>query len=437
MVRLILAICALATAPNFAVAQASRNVLIDQAAAQRHGLTRAWFSYLNVGGAQSPIVDVKFDRGTLFIQTGIATTHAIDGDSGRTLWVAQAGAARHPSLPLGVSETHVAVVNGTTLYVLDRATGQIEFTNTLHGVPSVGAAVTDEAVFVPNEAGQVEVYSVKDEDHRNLANLRLEGRDLTQPAVSYLGVAVGSGRGDVGLANLSGTKLAFRFPTNFAFEASPAAWGPRIYAGNSGGLLYCFDDLSGRETWSFAAGSPITHTPVAFSDAVYVLCQDLTMYRVSAQTGNEEWVAKDIRNFLAASPTRIYASDKFGRLAVLSAKTGALIDRVSMPAFAFPVTNNQTDQIFLATERGLIQSLHEVELTKRVEYHPPPKEEAKPEPAAPPVPRESKSAQKAPPADTPPEKKKPASQPPIPAENPFAPAPDAKPNAEANPFGAR
>ena len=33
--------------------------------------------------ATSPIVDIKFDSGTLFVQTGIATTHAIDGETGR------------------------------------------------------------------------------------------------------------------------------------------------------------------------------------------------------------------------------------------------------------------------------------------------------------------------------------------------------------------
>ncbi len=437
MFRLALMVSAWLLTPVLALAQAPRTALIDQTAANRHGLTRAWFASINVGGAQSPIVDIKFDRGTLFVQTGIATTHAIDGETGRTLWVAGVGAARHPSLPLGISESRVAVVNGTTLYVLDRATGQVQFSQSLHGVPSVGAAFSDVAVFVPTITGQVEVYSVEDDDHRNLANLRIEGRDLTQPATGYLGVAVGSGRGDLGLASLSGTKLTFRFPTNFGFTAAPAAWGSKIYAGNVGGLLYCFNDLSGREAWSYAAGSAITHTPVAFNDAVYVLCEDLTMYRVSADSGREEWAAKNIRSFLAASPTRIYAIDRFGRLAVLSAKTGALVDRVSMPAFPFPVTNNHSDQIFLATERGLIQSLHEVELTKRLEYSPPPKESPKPEPAGPAASSETKSVKQAPRADKPAAKTKPVPQPPTPAENPFAPAPEPKPNAEANPFGAR
>jgi hypothetical protein len=417
------------------LAQVARPQLIEQAAARRHGLARAWFGYVRVGGGRWPVVDIKFDAGTLFVQTGIGTIHAIDGDTGRTIWSADVGSPRHPSLPLGVSESRVAALNGTTLYVLSRETGQVEFTKSTRGVPTSGVALTDEAVFVPNTAGQIETYSLVEEDHRNLANLRLEGRDLPQPATSYLGVVACSGRGDLGLANLSGTDLIFRLPTNYSFTASPAAWGPRFYAGNRGGILYAFDDASGSEQWSFAAGSAITQMPVPFADAIYVLCEDLTMYRVSAESGREEWVAKNVRRFLATSPTKVYTLDKAGRLAVLSAKTGALIDRVSLPPFAFPITNSHTDQLFLATDTGLIQCLHEVELSKTLDYRPPKKEEPKKEAPAPKP--TAKPAQKSasPPAAAPADDQPPAPAPP-PTPMPAAPREDTVGPAEAKPADA-
>jgi hypothetical protein len=423
-------------APSLVPAQVARPQLIDQSAANRHGLARSWFAYVNIGGGRAPIVDIQFDAGTLFVQTGIATTHAIDGETGRTLWVADVGSPSHPSLPLGLSESHVAVLNGTTLYVLDRATGQVLFTKSMRGVPSMGAALSEEAVFVPTMAAQVETYSIVEDDHRNLANLRLEGRNLTQPAVSHLGVAIGSDRGDFGLAALSGMSMQFRFPTNFGFVASPAAWGLRVYAGNTGGLLYVLDDLGGRERWSFAAGSPITQSPVPFADAVYVLCEDLRMFRVSAESGREEWMAQNIRKFLATSPTKVYTIDRFGRLNVLSAKTGALIDRVSIPPFAFPIANNDSDQIFLATDTGLIQALHEIELTKRLNYIPP-----KPEPPTTEIPAsetgKTKAAEAAAPPEQPAVEEQPAPMPMPPAENPFGPPTTAKPADDENPFGGR
>jgi outer membrane protein assembly factor BamB len=428
-----LLVAALGIARSQVYAQVTQPQLIDQTAARRHGLERSWFTHLHVGGGRSPIVDIKFDAGTLFVQTGIATTHAIDGETGRTLWVADVGSPSHPSLPLGVSERHVALLNGTMLYVLDRATGQVLFTRSIRGVPTMGAALSEEAVFVPTTAGQIETYSIIEDDHHNLANLRLEGHELTQPVVSYLGVATGTDRGDIGLASLSGITVHFRKPTNWGFVASPAAWGPRVFAGNSGGLLYLFDDLNGEEKWSFAAGSPITQPPVPFADAVYVLCEDLRLFRVSVETGREEWAAPNVRHFLATSPTKVYAIDRFGRLAVLSAKTGTLIDRVSMPPFAFPVSNNDTDEIFLATSNGLIQALHEIELPKRLNYLPPKKE-------PPPEKTTTTAAEKAKATEAPVPAERPASDPPpppkalLPAENPFG-VPPPKAGAEENPFG--
>lgn len=421
------------------LAQVARPRLIDETAAARHGLKRAWFGHVRVGGGRSPILDVKFDAGTLFVQSGIGTVHAIDGDTGRTIWSADVGSASHPSMPLGVSESRVAVLNGTTLYVLSRSTGQVEFSKITRGVPVAGAALTDEAVFVPNTAGQIETYSLVDLDHRNLANLRLEGQELTQPVASYLGVVAASGRGDLGLANLTGTELIFRMPTNYGFKASPAAWGSRFYAGNLGGLLYAFDDVGGIEKWSFAAGEAITQSPVPFADAVYVLCEDLTMYRVSAETGREAWIARNIRKFLATSPTKVYTLDRFGRLAVLSAKTGALIDLVTLPPFAFPVTNTDTDQIFLATDTGLIQCLHEIELMKRLDYRAPKKAEPKKE--VPAAKATSKPAPKTLPAAEPPAADTtlppapaPKTTPAAPLDDPFGP-PDAKPAEAGDPFG--
>jgi hypothetical protein len=397
---------------------------------------------VRAGGGRSPIVDVKFDAGTLFVQTGMGTVHAIDGNTGRTIWSADVGSPRHPSMPLGVSGSRVAVLNGTTLYVLTRSTGQVEFSKTMRGVPVAGAALSEEAVFVPNSAGQIETHSLIEKDHRNLANLRLEGRDFPQPAVSYLGVVAGSSRGDLGLANLSGTDLVFRLPTNYAFTASPAAWGSRFYAGNVGGLLYAFHDSSGVEKWSFAAGSSITQSPVPLADAVYVLCEDLTMYRVSVETGREEWMAKNVRRFLATSPTRVYTLDRFGRLAVLSAQTGALVDLASIPPIAFPVTNTHTDQIFLATESGLIQCLHEIELMKRLDYRAPKKEEPAKidlsKPKAAPKPAEKITTPPEPPAaDTSlPPAPAPTPMPTVPLDDPFGPA-EAKPADAGDPFGGK
>jgi outer membrane protein assembly factor BamB len=349
--------------------------LIDQATAARHGMRREWFMQAPLGRI-GRIVDLKHDGGTLFVQTSNALTIAIDAETGHVLWSADFGSPSQPSLPLGVSDMHVAAINGTTLYVLDRKTGQLVLSRRMIGTPNNGAALTEQAVFVPNMAGQLETYSLVDEDHRPLSNVRLEGRELTQPVVSFLGVAWGSHGGDFGLAKSDGTGLIFRKPTDFPILGTPAVRGPAVYVGNMGGYLYAFDSISGREQWSFAAGYPISQSPAPFPDAVYVVCDDGTMYRVNAQTGHEEWTVRRVKHFLAATPTRIYTADQFGRLMVLSPKSGATLDVMPLPPYATYVSNFQSDRIFLASARGLVQALHEIELTKPLDYRP-----EKPKPA--------------------------------------------------------
>jgi hypothetical protein len=273
-------------------------------------------------------------------------------------------------LPLGIGDQRVAALNGTILYVLDRKTGQVEFTRRLIGTPNNGAALSDQAVFVPNMGGQLETYSLADEDHHPLMNVRLEGRQLTQPAVSFMGVAWGSGRGDIGLAKLDGMGLIFRQPTNFPILAAPSSRGPAVYVGNLGGYLYAFDSISGGEKWSFATGHWIRQSPAPLPDAVYVVCDQGTMYRVNAETGKEDWAAEHVKHFLAATPTGVYTTDRFGRLVVLSPKSGSTLDVMPLPAHAMHVSNFQSDRIFLASDRGLVQALHEIELNQPLDYRP-------------------------------------------------------------------
>jgi outer membrane protein assembly factor BamB len=367
---------ALALAATSVFAQDMGAPLVDQTAAARHGLRREWFMQVPLGRI-GKIVDLKHDGGMLFVQTSNALTIAVDAETGHVLWSADVGSPSQPSLPLGVSDQRVAAINGTTLYVLDRKTGQLVFSRRMVGTPNNGAALTEQAVFVPTMAGQLETYSLIEADHHPLSNVHLEGRQLTQPVVSFLGVAWGSRSGDFGLAKADGTGVIFREPTDFPILGAPSARGPAMYVGNMGGYLYAFDSISGREQWSFAAGYPISQTPAPFPDAVYVVCDDGTMYRVNAETGHEEWAARRVRHFLAATPTRIYTADQFGRLTVLSPKSGATLDLMPLPPYAAHVSNYQSDRIFLASARGLVQALHEIELTKPLDYRP-----EKPKPAA-------------------------------------------------------
>ncbi len=60
---------------------------------------------------------------TIYVQTDRATLHALDGATGKTKWVTTVGNRDHYSLPPGANDKYVAAINGSTVYVLDQATG--------------------------------------------------------------------------------------------------------------------------------------------------------------------------------------------------------------------------------------------------------------------------------------------------------------------------
>lgn len=361
-----------------AAAQTSPARIVDQRVAARHGLKRAWFTQLAIDPSRTRLLDLKLDRGTLFALSEQSIVQALDANTGRVLWTTEVGNPRLITYPPGVGEKHVAVINGTTVYVLDRATGALQWKHGTRGSPAAGPAINEEAVFCANMNGQLEVYSLVDSDHRGLANLRIDGRPLSQPVATRLGVFWGSSTGDIGLGKIDGTNLLFRKKTGYPMVASAAAFGDELYVANDGGYLYCFDNPHGEERWSFTTGVPIVRSPVPFANAVYVQCQDKSMFRVNPADGREVWRIGNIRHFLAASPTKLYLLDRFDRMAVVNPKNGATVDLIPVPPVAFTVANQESDLIVMATDSGLVQALHEIQLTERVVYAPPAQAPASP-----------------------------------------------------------
>ena len=63
-------------------------------------------------------------EGVLYVQTSSAMLHAIDAETGKTLWSKQIGQPKHPSMPPDAKGDLLATINGSRLYVLNRFTGE-------------------------------------------------------------------------------------------------------------------------------------------------------------------------------------------------------------------------------------------------------------------------------------------------------------------------
>ena len=110
--------------------------------------------------------------------------------------------------------------------------------------------------------------------------------------------------------------------------------------------------------------------PIA--DKVYVTTQLGGMYCLAVQTGQQLWWTPGIMRFIAASKDRVYGEDANGNIVVLHAQTGGRLDVIPAAGLPIKMMNLQTDRLYLASESGLVQCLHEIELEKPILHRPKP-----------------------------------------------------------------
>ncbi|MGO9108117.1 MAG: PQQ-binding-like beta-propeller repeat protein [Thermoguttaceae bacterium] len=421
------------------LAAALNDEIITEAIAQRYGLTRMWVTQAQVNRGQGRLQALVFCDGVLYAQSNRATLEAIDAETGQKLWSKMVGQAIHPSLPPAASRDLVATINGSTLYVLNRYSGDILYQTAVDGAPGGGPGLSSKRAYVPMVSGMMLAYRLEpvadaakelgkidphaadmSEDERKEAAKKAEEerRENIRIRQDYVPPLACSSTGRVLVAPLVTTQSrddelvtwvtdrgylyvgridrrsddafipTYRLCTNGAFNSPPAYLPPDrkvlgdsgvIYGGSSDGHVYAVAERSGELQWKFATSDPVIDSPVVIEDRVYAATELGGMFCLNAKTGKQIWWAPDVLHFVAAGKQRVYAADKLGRLRILDARNGATLD--SLPTSAMPITisNGQTDRIYLATEGGVIQCLREVEQINPVAYNesrkPPPEDD--------------------------------------------------------------
>ena len=135
--------------------------IIPETVATRHGLTRPWFTQAQVDRTRGEIENVVLYDGTLFVQTDRAVLQAIDAETGRTLWVKEVGRRNFPSSRPAANGEMVAIINGSTLYILHRQTGRLLWQREVEGVAGAGPALSQTRAYVPMTDGLVLAYPLK------------------------------------------------------------------------------------------------------------------------------------------------------------------------------------------------------------------------------------------------------------------------------------
>lgn len=126
-----------------------------------YGLEVAWFQQVQVDPARGRVTEWLLDRGTLFVVTNTAVLQAFDAETGRSLWATPVGRRELLTLKPTAGEHLVAVVNGSTIYVLNRYTGVILWSRQTEGAVGAGPVLAPTHVYVPLIRGKIEAYRLE------------------------------------------------------------------------------------------------------------------------------------------------------------------------------------------------------------------------------------------------------------------------------------
>lgn len=187
--------------------------LIREPQIQRFGLTRSWFNRLSINAKTNEIKYTLLQDGTLFVISSDARLHAIDAETGTTLWVSELGPPNSICMAPAANSRMVAALGGNVLYVFNRFNGRLLWQNMISGVAGAGCALSEKHVYVPLASGRILAWPVEEAEKAVPTTALLEGSADPGIAANESG-----NENDVAIAEL---RLALKDIRNSLWESVP------------------------------------------------------------------------------------------------------------------------------------------------------------------------------------------------------------------------
>jgi outer membrane protein assembly factor BamB len=352
--------------------------LVSRDDARHLGLERAWFAQVRLDRSRNQVERAVLANNRLDVLTTAGVVQELNAQTGETLWIASVGNPRYPNLGPAVSEQHVALVNGSTLYVLDRTDGRPVKVRRIGGAPGASPALTKEHVLVPLLNGRVVGFPL-DRDVVTPWYYQSIGRAGVPPLSTAQSVIWATDSGHVYISGAEGLKVRSRLETGSEIAAPAAQAAVKfgdsnvnlVFVAAVSGEVFALEEATGRKRWKHATGYTITRAPAAVGGRVYVTSDEPALHAINAATGISEWEAANVAQFAAASRNRVYGVDDLGALVVLDAASGAMIGRMATDGRVSALVNDQTDRLYLVSDDGAVQCLREIGAKEPLQHQPP------------------------------------------------------------------
>jgi outer membrane protein assembly factor BamB len=390
----------------------------------RLNLQLRWRTYLPMDGSRDGLANVQMLGRDMLVQTRSGLVALLDAETGVTRWRTRVGLPyRVVGEPAANSRT-VLVINNTILYALDRASGAVQWEHRLPGGVTASPVVDEDFIYIPVANGRLYSFLLPRMDllalqakglvaseERPVSKIYEKNRLSTgnigplssvratsipeetgaQPVKAWETVtglleqpplitrdsllAVKPDGTAAGITKLTrdraGVGDLYRFAADGPITVPAGQYGDMAYLGSQDRNVYALNINTGRVPWRFTAGQPVTREPVPLEKDVYVTAGPNGMTRLDRADGIALWrVPRGDRvlesnpeadRFLAANPKFVYATDRSGRLLVLDRRLGHKLSGYDFRDFTFPVVNDYTDRLYLASNHGLVVCLHDKE----------------------------------------------------------------------------
>lgn len=350
-------------------------ILPTNASLSRLKLMRMWWGTATMNASRDKLVFLSLDDNQLYAHTSSGILNCFDSETGRKLWACSLGGEDEPAFPPVANEHIVIIPSGSTLFALNKHTGDILWQFALPRSPSTPPIIDESQVYVGTTDGSLMAFDLtsltKFFDRRlsnEASNLAIQWRYKISAQIQTQPVSSGdlisfTGTNRTTYTISRGRDLRYTFDTPAPVSAGLTTNRGLLFICSADARVFALDVENGTLRWQTVVGSPIVQTPRVIQDDLFLTPQGIGMFRLRARDGIELWSrpARGVDQFVGASPEAVYGADRALNLVRMSRATGEIQGRVPLDRFTVRISNDLTDRIYMATPDGMIIALREKE----------------------------------------------------------------------------
>jgi outer membrane protein assembly factor BamB len=165
-------------------------------------------------------------------------------------------------------------------------------------------------------------------------------------------------------------KVISEFQADTTLSAAPGQYGEIGYLPTEDSTLYAVNIVLARVLWRFNAGGTLDRKPLVTDTEVFTSGARSKVARLNRDNGDPLWQSDVATRVLAVNPKFVYGLDRMGKLVLLDRRAGGFVESFDTSAFNFPVTNEVSDRLYLASQDGALLSLRDRDYPEPVLLHP-------------------------------------------------------------------